>query len=139
MAGDTGPWLTAVAAIGGIFGAAISFVLGSRVSKDQADRDLLRALSQELLGQFSEIATAIGDQKPRLWSSYPLAGPYCMTSLRKMRFDGRSSLLPDHVLKALSNAEIEVLSKAGALHECLWKTFGPEAITLISATDASDL
>ena len=121
--------ITATVAVSALTSAIVSliaFVVGVRLSKDQGDRPLLRALYQRLFEHFKEMREAIEQGQPKSWSSFPPKNNEYVPPFRAMQQSGEVNLLPDELARECEKVEREALSAGSRLKQWLQETYIPD-------------
>jgi hypothetical protein len=93
--------------------SVITFVIGVRVSKDQGDRPVLRALYETLFQHFRGLREAIKKRRPKIWRDFPLEGDRYTPPFAKMNHTGEASLIPDALAHRCDEVESEALIAGG--------------------------
>lgn len=125
--------ITATVAVSALTSAIVSlttFVIGVRLSKDQGDRPVLRALYQRLFEHFSELRAAIQDGQPKAWSSFPHKNNEFVPPFRAMQQSGEVNLLPPGLAQECERAEREALSAGSLLKRWLQESYVPNGSRL---------
>lgn len=104
----------------------MTFVIGVRLSKDQGDRPVLRALYQRLFEHFSEMREAVEDGQPKAWSSFPNKNNEFVPPFRAMQQSGEANLLPPGLARECEKVEREALSAGSHLKRWLQETYVPD-------------
>lgn len=120
--------ITATVAISALTSAIVSllaFVISVRLSKDQGDRPVLRALYQRLFEHFSEMLEAVEDGLPKAWSSFPHKNNEFVPPFRAMQQSGEADLLPPGLARECEKVERDALSAGSRLERWLRETYIP--------------
>jgi hypothetical protein len=120
------PATVAVSAITSAIVSVVTFVIGVRLSKDQGDRPVLRALYQRLYEHFSEMRRAIEDGQPKAWSSFPQKNNEFLPPFRAMQQSGEANLLPPELGQECEKVEREALAAGSRLKRWLEETYIPD-------------
>lgn len=122
-----------VSAITSVIVSLLTFVVGVRLSKDQGDRPVLRALYQRLFEHFDEIRKAIKDGQPMAWSSFPLKQNEYVPLFRALQQSGEANLLPPGLASECERVEREALSAGSHLRRWLEEKYIPEIRGFLTA------
>jgi len=87
----------------------ITFIVGLRVGKNQADRAMLKDLYRQLIIHFQEIEKGLESGRPKKWSDYKTVGTQYVPLVREMRLNGLIVELTDKMATEIEEIESKCL------------------------------
>lgn len=112
---------------------ALSYLLGVRITKERADRALLRTTYTELYNHFRDMKEALDSGRPKTWSDYEKEHRRYWPVARDMERNGTLNLLPSRLVDHILQAEKDALLELFQFYDHLEKQLIPEIKSYIES------